>query len=312
MNPQFGAAVLLTGQIPIPQSSRFHVIPTTFASGDIATVVEKFPVGPCLLAELGEQLQQGDVDLDRVTVILRRDPALMRGIIAAANSEVYLRDEPTDSIEDAVARLGQRDTFRVAALIAFDQVNHEPLPLYGLTPEQLRTNALFTALVMEELAGAVEIESYLAFVTGLFRSIGKIVLNRIAVRTAVVAGYVDAEEALGEWEISNVGYGNTDVGASVLESWHLSTVVVDGVRDHYRPDGTSPVAHLLNLAAGTAHSRDYGFHGEADYWRFSPASYAATNTDVAMITAAAEKIHRWFDRLQLAVSASDPVVGRGR
>lgn len=269
----------------------------------IATAVDSLPVAPRILAELAPRLRQTDIQLDDVADVLRRDPGLTARLIAAANSVAYAGTEPSRSLEDAVARIGYGETYRIVGAVASAKLVDEPLSLYAMPLQRLRENALFAALVMEELAPAANLEPRTAYTIGLLRSLGKLVLNRLASLQPDLVPYAPSAELLGDWETARFGYANPQIGASVLEKWHFPPEIAAAVREHYHPDAQSSVAgHLLNIAAGAAELRDFGFPGEAEYWQFSPDSFAVANIDEGKLVWAGERAHRTLARIGAALA----------
>lgn len=269
---------------------------------EIALAIDSLPAAPRILAELGPRLQRADVEVDDVAEVLRQDPGLTARLIFAANSAAYTGTEPSRSLEDAVARIGFREAFRLIGAAASAKLSDGPLSLYAMPLERLRQNALFTALVMEELAPGAEMEPRAAYTVGLLRSVGKLVLNRLAAQHPELAPYGGTAEPLGDWEAARFGYANPQFSAYVLEKWRFPAETVAAVREHYHPDEHSSVgSHLLNLAAGAAEMRDFGFPGEAEYWQFTPESFKIAKADEGKVVWAGERAHRTLLRISSAL-----------
>jgi HD-like signal output (HDOD) protein len=136
---------------------------------EIGSVVDSLPVAPRILAELAPQLQQTDVHVEDIAALMRRDAGLTARLIAAANSAAYVGAEPSVSLEEAVARIGYRETYRIVGAVVSSQLSNESLHFYGMKPQRLSDNALFIALVMEELAGGAGLDPRAAYTIGLLR-----------------------------------------------------------------------------------------------------------------------------------------------
>ena len=52
----------------------------------------------------------------------------------------------------------------------------------------------------------------------------------------------------------------------ILGEWRFPIKTIEGIRDHYNPAQSGPLAQLLNLAAAAAEAGGHGFPGETDYW----------------------------------------------
>ena len=270
-------------------------------SEEVAGLVERLPAAPRMLADLGPKLAQVDIDVAEVSATLRRDPALTARLIAVANSAAYGSGDPVAALEDAIGRIGYREAYRIVGALASSQVANDNLDAYKIPVRRLRENALFVALVMEELAPHAGLEPKAAYTTGLLRSLGKAVLNRVLV--AKGAAYEQGSIALGEWEAAQVGYTNAELGGWILEKWRFPAETCAAVRDHYAPTEQSSVAsHVLNIAAGAADWRDFGFPGETSYWQFAALNFARARVDEGMLIWAGERAFQALSRITTALA----------
>lgn len=274
-----------------PHISRVTVVPITDA--ELAALVQTLPASPRLLAELAPMLQRDEVPLPEITQLLRRDPALTARLIAMANSTVYARAEAATSLEEAVACIGYRDVYRLVGAVAATQVADEPLKFYGIEPHRFRANALFVALVMEELADETLHDPRAAYTLGLLRSIGKVALDRHA-RSREDVTPLDADrQTVLEWENAYWGCSNADIAAKILTAWRFPAETVTAVRDHYAPEVDAlAFSHLLSLCSGAADLRGFGFRGEEKFWHFSPENFARTGVDEGKLVWAGERAYR--------------------
>ncbi len=272
------------------------VVPITEA--ELAERVQTLPASPRLLAELAPKLQQDEVPLPEITQLLRRDPALTARLIAMANSTVYARSEPATSLEEAVACIGYRDVYRLVGAVAATQVTDEPLGFYGIEAHRFRANALFVALVMEELADDALHDPRAAYTVGLLRSIGKVALDRHARSVGQIAPYASETQPIGEWERSIWGCTNADIAAKIMAAWRFPEETANAVGQHYAPGPDSlALSHLLNLCAGAADLRGFGFRGEESYWQFTPDNFARAGVDEGKLVWAAERAYRTLIRI---------------
>jgi HD-like signal output (HDOD) protein len=270
---------------------------------DIVNIVDSLPVAPRILAELAPKLQQTSVDLVDVATLIRRDGGLTARLIAAANSVAYVGSEPSASLEDAIARIGYRETYRIIGAVASAHLADEPLHFYGIKPQRLRENSLFVALVMEELAGSIDLDPRSAYTVGLLRSVGKIVLDRYARLTDNAVLYDPTEDAMSDWELQNLGHTGSETSAHVLTTWRFPAETALAVMEHYHPNARSPLAsHLLNLAAGTAQACDFGFAGEESYWQFTDRTFALTRLDRDELTRVGECAKKALGRISAALA----------
>ena len=268
---------------------------------DLEVIVRTLPAAPRILAELAPRLQALDADVPDITQVLRRDSGLTARLIDMANSAAYMGFDPATSIEDAVARIGFRDTYRIVGAVASTQIADERLAYYGVQPRRLRENSLFCALMMEELADVAFMDAATGYTVGLLRSIGKVVLDRLARRHARITPFDPMRQPLLSWERLHWGCTNADIAAHVLEFWGFPDEAVETVRTHYLPSTDAPRnAHLLNLAAGAAELRGFGLPAEQRYWRLTGAGLESARIDEARLNWASERAYTTLSHISVA------------
>lgn len=253
------ASVVLTTPSPSPALTRDRVI----------KVAETLPCAPRVLEELRVLLADPNSDLPQVSVLLRRDASLTARIIRVANGVIYNRGDPVGSLEDALARVGFQEIYRLTSTVAMLQMAELPLRFYPMTAQALRENSLLCALIMEELAGEVGLDSRTAYTTGLMRSVGRIILDITAQRD--LRGRrpppLGVEGVLG-WESGFFGLTSPDTGGNVLRSWRFQADVFVAVRDQYLhnlPVDPLPLAKLLHLAIAESEAVGVALPGCAPY-----------------------------------------------
>jgi len=248
------------------------MIVTSVSREALLHVAKTLPAAPQVLAQLGRLLLDINSDLADITQLLKRDPALTSRIIRISNSAIYNTGLPFASLEEALARVGYTEVYRLTGFAAVAQLADQHLPTYGISGVQLRENALLTALIMEVAAAATELDARKAYTAGLLRSTGKISLDRLSrgSRNAFEAG---GTEGLAIWETACIGMTNVEAAALILGEWRFPADTVEAIRDHYLDQSSSfALTHLLNLATGAAEQSGHGLPGESRYFKDTAAS----------------------------------------
>jgi HD-like signal output (HDOD) protein len=255
--------------------------------------------------ELGQLIRDPAVDSSEVVALLRQDPALVARVIRMANSVAYARTEPAASLEEAVAGIGFIEVHRLVGAVAAAHLADQVLPLYGIDSPQLRANALFVAVTMEELARECGEEPRSCYTVGLLRSIGKMVLELLGKNAPDIRPFpVGSNLALDTWEIESWGRNNCDIAEKILVHWRLPHETVIAIKHHYHPAGKhNPVIHLLVLAAAAATDRCYGLPGEEPLLKITQENFAKAGLDERVFQRAAERAQRTFERLHTATQA---------
>lgn len=114
--------------------------------------------------DLIRELYQPEVDIDRITSVVKRDVVLSYKLLKLVNSSFYRRAQQVDSISHAVMLLGINRIRSWATLVSLGKLNHKP--------EELQTESLIRAYMCEWLAGKLESDQQAAgFSAGLLSSL---------------------------------------------------------------------------------------------------------------------------------------------
>lgn len=236
----------------------------------ILQCARQLPATPAILGKLQLLLADPNSDLEGICSLLKRDTTLAARTIQISNSSFFSPAEPHSSLEEAVGCVGYDPICRVVGLTISSQLCERDLRSYGIPAARLFENTLVCALAMESLAQFVGVDPRAAYTTGLMRSVGKLVLDRLAAVEAREAYPAAGGPPLTAWEMVGWACDNGTVAAFLLEKWNFSGETVEAVRHHYDPSAASPdasaAATLLNLAARLAEDLGHGLPGEAAAW----------------------------------------------
>lgn len=250
---------------PVPRATLLHVVKT-------------MPSAPQILARIGHLMLSMDAELEDITGLLKRDPSLTARVIRISNSAAYNTGTPFASLEDALARVGLTEVYRLTGFAAIAQCSDQNLIRYSISGPQLRENSLLTALLMEALARPAGVDPRSAYTAGLLRSVGKIALDRLT-RDHAYDGGCGIRGPLAEWETGFIGLNNCEASAIILEEWRFPEETIAAIHRHYTPPVGESLTNLLNLAAGAAELSGHGLPGELSYWPLTPEKFAAAGVN---------------------------------
>ncbi len=260
-------------------------------------VAKSLPAAPQILAKLGHLRLEPDADLGEATGILKVDAALTARILRIANSPAYTSGAPYASLEQALARVGFVEIYRIAGVAAVAQLATQGLKMYGVGGAGLRENSLLTALVMEEVATSTPIDPQEAYSAGLLRSTGKVALDGL--KKDVAAAYDPAADGdLVEWEERRAGVTNCEAAAFVLTEWRFPSSLVSAIGHHYRPElcpGDRVLTHLLSLAAGESDRLGFGLPGERPFLAATAERLEEAGIDRGRLEAGSAAAFRRFE-----------------
>lgn len=272
----------------------------------ILTLAASLPAAPRIFAELGRRLRNPQCPLDEVAELVKRDASLAARLLRISNSVVFRGEQPTASVEEAVARLGYREIFGLVGLLASDHLADAALKSYGIEAVELRAHVLKTALVCEQLAEEAGLDERAAYTAGLMRAVGLFVCDRLAQAqepAAVWHPVHDGDYLI--WEARLFGIASPEVAALILGEWRFPDAVIEGVRAHYclAADGQpSEMACLLNLASTLVSDDRGGFPGEIRHWGVTPEKLRRLGLTARQVAGARDRASKLFAQRQSLVS----------
>jgi len=266
----------------------------------VLRLAQELPSTPAVLGKLQTLLADPNSGLDDICALLKRDMALSARVLRISNSAYFGPSASHTTLEEAVGCIGYHEIYKVVGVTVARRFLNRDLEIYGCTAERLWENVICGALAMESLAQFVGINPRVAYTAGLMRSMGKIVLDRVALemkpRPRPFAP--DGDGPLGQWETGVFGSDNPAVTALLLKAWDFPEETGDVVRRHYQPE-IPPIAEmpacLLNFAGRIARDLGYGLPGEDTYWESHPVKFTCTGLTEAEIKLCAAEAKMGFE-----------------
>jgi len=280
---------------------------STLTRDKLFEIARTLPAAARVLASLGELLEDVNVGLDEVANLIKRDAALTARIIRMSNSVVYgghggLR---IGAIEDAVNRVGFSEVYRLVGLVTSDRLAERPLRFYDLNAQTLREHMLFTALAAETLADEAGLDPRNAYTSGLLRSLGMLVLDRVAERLPNCEPYEHGRYgAYLVWEGIMFGLANSEVACLILADWRFPPEIIAGIREQYLTsanDFLNRHACLLNLAGRIVADAGHTLPGDRRYWDYDPRKIEGLGITEAAYNRASNRAGEIFERLRPSI-----------
>ncbi|HEX4340084.1 MAG TPA: HDOD domain-containing protein [Polyangiaceae bacterium] len=179
-------------------------------------------------------LSNSDTAPAKVAAVLAADPSITVATLRIANSAMYRRGAPCDSLKDAVVRLGAgtiRDIITGISLLgAFTESDR--------VANATRQHLAGAAAIARILAGAVAPRlSNVAFLAGLTHDIGKLLLLQSGEFSYDTQSreVLEAGSRVHVLENDALGYDHAILGGLALGIWELPRIVADAVGFHHEP-----------------------------------------------------------------------------
>lgn len=266
----------------------------------ILTTARRLPAAPQVLAGLCELLQDTNSDLEQVAEQIRVDAALSARVIRISNSTVY-GGTRIGSVNEAVNRVGFSEILRLVGIATVAGLAERSLMYYGIAADRMRESLLLHALAAEALAERCGLDARQAYAGGLLRSLGMMVLDRVARDRESVSEIYDERRFpnYGRWEEALFGLRSREVTTLVLDEWRFSPELVAALGAHFltvEEDHSDRLAVVINLAGSIVTGAGLALPGEAEGWAPTSRKYEALGLDEAQLKEMADGVGRVFAR----------------
>jgi HD-like signal output (HDOD) protein len=250
---------------------------------DLCQAAARLPSSSRIFERINAALRNPDVNTQEIIDMVRQDPAVALRILRLANSVQFIRGEPFASLELAVDWIGITHLFHLLTATVSAALFCEDLPHYRLSADKLAHNALAAATAMHMLAQASGDDPRHAYSLGLFRPVGRMVLQRLAAKRGLPLPprTINTHAAWIAWEQDNLGISNADAVTHLFAAWGLHPTLGSCICHHFEPleasslPGKTPA--LLHIACWVAQEAGFGLSIESNAWTVSPQILEAAN-----------------------------------
>jgi len=270
----------------------------------ILTTARLLPAAPQVLSGLCELLQDVNSDLDQVANQIRVDPALSARVIRISNSPAY-GGSRIGSVDEAVNRVGFGEILRLVGIASVAGLVDRALAFYGIGAERMRESLLMHALASEALARRADVDPRTAYTGGILRTLGVMVLDRIARERTPAPDVYNAERFLSypAWESFSFGVTNTDVTTTILDEWRFSSELVGALEAHLLTHDShydDRLAVVLNLGGAIVAEAGLALPGDTSAWVPTDNKFSATGLDHDQLREAGVEARGLFERQRTA------------
>jgi len=171
---------------------------------------------------------------------IETDLAASTAILKVANAVYYAkRGSRVTEVQEAVVRLGFRETNNLLACLALIDLSPEHRKNYGFSRDEFWLHSLAVALIAEKLCkdyGHVKPE--LGFIAGLIHDLGKIPLDNnfqmlfprlLEETTTTVTSFYKTEMRL-------MGFSHSELGHYLTTKWNFPSTVSMAILNHHKPN----------------------------------------------------------------------------
>ena len=198
--------------------------------------IEKFSPAPLILAKAMKLLRDPQSDIDSIAALIGSDPSLTADIIRCANSAYYGSSEPIQSIDQALQKIGFRETIHLLNLAVARIAAGRDLGSYGISADDFWAESLFNGLFLRNLAAATgQADADEAYTVGLLRFIGRLAINQAIHDLGGGLFWPGGTKTIADWEVESVGFIQAQAGAILLAKWQFPEEMIQAIAGQDAP-----------------------------------------------------------------------------
>ena len=197
----------------------------------------RLPSPPAIAIRILDAVRRDDLSFADLGCIIKSDPALMAQILKVANSPYYNCSQKVTSIETALSILGTNAVKNIAlSVVLFSGLKKKVDN--GFDFELFWRRAVSAAVAAELTAALVGLPDPEIFVTALLQDIGVILFYASCPEDyqLVLNAKFATMQPLNEVEQHFFGFDHQQLGAELLESWHLPEDIHVPILYHHSND----------------------------------------------------------------------------
>jgi putative nucleotidyltransferase with HDIG domain len=227
--------------------------------------IDAMPAIPLILRPLLRCLDQPveQVDMNRIVKLVSYDKSIAAQCIRMANSALFARSAPAETVRAAVMSLGM---WRVRDLL-FSNCLSQVIPAnrWVVDPAIFWRHSLGVALVCRKFAEMIGYpDGEKAYLAGLLHDLGVLVNCMVAPEEFRAAMKKASHEQipLDEAEQATLGYTHSDSGRILAEAWKIPSDIADAIELHHQigdPERGGPLVALVHLSDLLCRMRDLGY-----------------------------------------------------
>lgn len=198
----------------------------------VITTIGNIPAMPAVAVKVLNLLSSENFDLREIGKTIASDAAMSSRILKTVNSSFYGLRAHVKTIEHAVSMLGEQTIRSLVLMASLESMNRN----VDAVQKMLWDDSVGCAVACRIIAAKYDLlHPEEAFMAGLLRHIGKIVMNHSNPKFyhAVVEGAsFGGSEPLSELERRYFSYTHHEVGSAILAHWGFSPSLSDVVACH--------------------------------------------------------------------------------
>lgn len=260
---------------------------------------------PDVYLRISRLLDDHDSSISDIAQAVSQDPAFTLRLLRVANSPMYRRHDPVDTVLRAVSVIGATQIRNLALSMSVAR-SFSRLPNDVVSMDNFWRHCLLCASIGRHLARqAGRCNADAVFTAGLLHDIGELVIfNRLPEQAhQALQLMLDSGDEMGldEAEQRVIGFDHCAVGSELARQWGLSTLLEECIAGHHSPavprQNLREVA-LVHVANALAQMAEVDDLDPADSPAINPVAWELSGLDASCIEPAIREAQAGLAEIQ--------------
>ncbi|ATC63771.1 hypothetical protein CMV30_07285 [Nibricoccus aquaticus] len=274
-----------------------------------AAAAERLPTTPQIFSRLSAAMKNPDISVEEIVSVVQLDASLSARVLRLSNSAQFGRGDPVTSLDDAINRTGFQEVYRLVGAAMSSQLYITGLPVYGIGGDELWSNSLTAAVALEHLSDATGEDRRVGYTLGLLRSVGRLLLQRLAAGALVppLSGRKATAALVEAWERETFGITSAEAAERLFALWRFPARLADPIQFQFKPSAAPQrvrFAALLHIAGYIAEKLDRSIPIEKSAWSLDEEILLMAGIDAETVEACLEKTRAGAGQMESLMRAA--------
>lgn len=205
---------------------------------DVVANLKSLPPAPRVMPLLLRALNDVNSSREDIVELLQLDAGLVAKILSVSNSALYGGKGDITDIDEAMARLGYREIYRIVTNIYAKAFVGRGMLSYQIDSSDRWFNSVATGIVMEMLTRRLNVgDPATTYTVGLLHDIGKSVIDEVyETRYHEVFSIIEKDGmTLQQAECRLFGFDHAQIGAALMQNWNFPDEIVEPIAFQFEP-----------------------------------------------------------------------------
>ena len=217
--------------------------------------ITKLPTIPVIAREIIGLVDDNKISVNRLEGIVEKDPSISAKILSVANSSFFGFKIPTNTINNAIIRVGFNNVKNIAIGISLMTILDSGKTEHRSYYQRIFKHSAAVGVIARFMSESIKLNiSEEILFNGLLHDIGYLVINRYFPEAyANILNTFENKESLFDAEKDVLNFSHNDIGTWLGEQWGLPDTVLDTILYHHNPsDAKNNIKHVAVI-----HLADY-------------------------------------------------------